>query len=109
MYYNPYDEIRKRNKCKYVVLITLTCLGLCRAWLANSAQGLAFEGIDDLESCLGKTTFIGGTDGTWPDFFKSSNFPGFLGAALLGLSTLDSVVSWILLLLGVIVTVPGLS
>ena len=88
-----------------------TCLGLWRAWLANSAQGLAFD-FADFESCLGKTTFIGGTAwlDTWPGFlFKSSSFPGFLGEALLGLSTLASLHSTTRLLLGVIVTVPGLS
>lgn len=73
------------------------CLGLLRACLANSSHGLAFEGIADLESCLGRTTFIGGTAG-WPDFLKSSNFPGCLWEALLGLSTLARLVDTLLLL-----------
>lgn len=88
------------------------CLGLWRAWLANSAHGFALD-FADFESCLGKTTFMGGTawPGTWPGFllFKSSSLPGFLGEALLGLSTLASLHSVTRLLLGVMVTVPGLS
>ena len=54
-------------------------------------------------------TFMGGTTEACSDFLMSSSFPGFLGDALLGLSTLESLHSVTLLLLGVIVTVPGLS
>ena len=81
-----------------LVDIARTCLGLPRACLANSSQGLAFEDLADLESCLGRTTFIGGTAWDWPDFLKSSNFPGFLWEALLGLSTLARLVDTLLLL-----------
>ena len=43
------------------------------------------------------------------DDLRSSSLPGFLGEALLGLSTLANLHSTTLLLLGVIVTVPDLS
>lgn len=87
------------------------CLGLCKAWLANSSQGFCcwFRAIDDLESCLGNTTLMGAPDCS-DCFFSSSNFPTFLGEALLGLSTEASLHSMTLLLLGVMVTVvPVLS
>ena len=81
-----------------LVDIARTCLGLPRACLANSSQGLALDDLADLESCLGRTTFIGGTAWDWPDFLKSSNFPGCLWVALLGLSTLARLVDTLLLL-----------
>lgn len=66
----------------------------------------------DFESCLGKTTLMGGTGlgSSLPVVvLRSASFPGFLGDALRGLSTLANLHSVTRLELGVIVTVPGLS
>lgn len=50
-----------------------------------------------------------GTVVGFTDCVNSSKLPGFLGEALRGRSTLANLHSTILLLLGVIVTIPGLS